>query len=292
MLSLNTEIDAYRDFLQPLGTQPLPLQKYLEPLNTNAHPILTDIYNLFAGRKCLVMALEFSDFFHLGTINELLDLYLNLDSEFSKNFRQSLGFTRVKNSQLPISTSKGCILNSKLGKQTSLSDRSIMEYCVVGDEVDFRVGHNCFLSNCMVQGRQINNTIEVFDNICMNTVPVNIDSMVKYVTVFFNKNDDLKKTYDSLGELQFLGKKLPTKVVQMLNGHLESNCVWNLKIFKSYESMSESFLKSLEFVNGYLNENVEGYFETDFDHLLSLFNLLRYQNFEKIISYRQENGLY
>lgn len=78
----------------------------------------------------------------------------------------------------------------------------------------------------------------------MHTLTIKEDNKSKYVTIFFNKDDDLKKAYNDLSQLVFLGQKLPEKLLASLKLTNETKSIWNLKVFKSTDSMSQSFIKS------------------------------------------------
>lgn len=291
-------MDAYRDFLQPLGSKPLSLEAYLSGQPTKSYPLLTDVYKMFRGRSCLVVALNNSQFFHLGTVNELFDLYLNKNAALAQKFRHNLIFTSRKNSHLASSSSSSsisdntCIINCRLGKNTSIKDGSILEYCLVDDQTRFEVGQNCFLSNCWIQANG-NAELKIPDNIFLHTVSVKINGELKYITIFFDRRDDLKKIYSSLDEVKFLGKSFPKKLAQLVeqNGS-QSNSIWNLKLFRAYESMNNSFRRSIEFIREYLIEQFDNAFE-DFSTatFYSLFDLLKYRCYENMISFRTDNKL-
>lgn len=302
ILSQQIEIDAYRDFLQPLGSAPLSLANYLEAIKPTAwHPIFTDLYTLFKGRSTLIMALRDSDFFHLGTMSELLDLYLSATSPLAESFRRALGFTRLKSSKLPTDNAHniaGCVLSSRLGKNTTTNEQSLLECCVTDDVTRIRVGQMCYLSNCMILNEEAA-MLEIPDNVCMHTMPIKaaVGGEFAYVTVFFDRRDDLKKAYSSLDKCHFLGKCIPNKLVRVLQdrigpGASSNNCsIWSLKIFYAFSTMSESFRRSLEFVHRYLNKD-EVDFESDrLTESFSLFDLLKCACFEKMLSYRLENQL-
>ena len=95
------EIDAYRDFLQPLGSQPIALNDFLKSANVCAanksHVTLFEVlHTLFSKRNAIIMLCRNSDFYHLGTVNELITYYLSDKLEEAVKFRQSLCFSRNK----------------------------------------------------------------------------------------------------------------------------------------------------------------------------------------------------
>ena len=155
------------------------------------------------------------------------------------------------------------------------------------------------LNNCMLtiselkKFNQVDFVFNIPSNICMHTIPTKNG---KYLTIFFNRNDDLKKNYDTLNCLIFLGKKLP-KELCLLEKSLkyslsDSNSIWNLRIFRSYDTMTESFFYSLKFIDDYLNErNMDQSILVDNVESYSLFDILKIQDYEKMILYRIDMGL-
>lgn len=291
ILSNGIEIDAYRDFLQPLGSEPLALPEFLVPQPLKAHHVLTEMYNLFRGRTSLVVALHNSEFFHLGTVNELLDLYLNRNSALAKSFRQTIGFTHLKNAGVTSSSAfqDSCIINSRLGENTSIQDGSLLEYCFVSPNTQLTVGRNCFISNCLINS---DSALNIPDNVCLHTIPAIIEDKLQYFTIFFDCRDDLKKVYTDLSQVRLLNKQIPMKVVDLLrtNG-THSISIWSLKIFQGYASMNESFNKSLVFVQQYLDEKFDDCVSND-QSRYSLFDLLKNRSFHAMISFRKSNGLF
>ena len=122
----------------------------------------------------------------------------------------------------------------------------------------------------------------------MHTLTIKEDNKSKYVTIFFNKDDDLKKAYNDLSQLVFLGHKLPEKLLAELKLTYETKSIWNLKVFKSADTMSQSFIKSYEFIHDYLNLTA---ILSDKDTFYSLFDLLKLQNYDQMLSLRAEHGL-
>ena len=93
----------------------------------------------------------------------------------------------------------------------------------------------------------------------------------------------------------FLGCTLPKELTnyesQLKHSPTDSNSIWNLKIFKSFDTMTESFVYSLKFLNDYLNMIVNEESVLDSSNMYSLFDVLKINDYEKMISYRIEHGL-
>jgi len=181
-------------------------------------------------------------------------------------------------------------MNSRLGKNVMVCNGSILEYCLVGEASKLSVGQNSFISNCWIDGDV---DLKVPDNVCLHTIPVKIGNELRYATIFFDRRDDLKKVYSDLSEVRFLGKQFGQNLLNMIrHGATQSNSIWGLKIFRAYDSMSESFRQSIEFVQSYLQEsNLEEYFKDSPNLFYSLFDLLEYRCYEAMISFRLDNRL-
>lgn len=347
-----------------MGNQPIDLDKYLKfancipsgstspPLNSLKKKLFESLYSIISGKRSLILALENSVFYHLGTINEMLDLYMNNDNnDYCDNFRFNIDFEPIKNSYFIKSamegTDGGCnltdinksgllqngyLLNTIVSQQTSyspnfiqVSNNCLLEYCFFDVNLNdykarrpFRLKINdyCYLNNCYLNVNELDNDTEtgakisegdtqrvnidepillnIPSGVCMHTIFVNEFGTTKYVTVFFAKNDDLKKQYESFDKIIFLGKQLSriSNISQFLFDNKYS--IWNLKVFKSEVTMSKSFMNAVKFINSYLN-NVEtnSLFDemlneklTNYRKFYSLFDLLSCCDYEKMISYR------
>ena len=136
----------------------------------------------------------------------------------------------------------------------------------------------------------------------MHTLPIESrdDSgteQISHVTIFFSKNDDLKKVYNNLESVLFLDKKLGKELAKALlepeEGSIRAS-IWNLRLFRAYRTMSQSFHESLEFINDYLRSESD-----EQSYLLklndakcySLFDLLDVLSLKSMISYRLVKSL-
>ena len=237
----NIEVDAYRDFLQPLGAKPCDLKEYLTNLKCFdgglKKSLFEDLYKIMLNRRSLIVAMENSIFYHLGTINELLDLYLLNDDGYFKSFRDSVNHTNVKNSYYVDSQSnkvvisenlnsssmgmggeKGgeyCLINSLISPlNTKLSSACILEYCsfyLNSSNIKLNINDNCYLNNCSLEAKELGIDEMILDvpaNMCLHTIPIRIDEQIKHVTVFFSKSDNLKAVYPSLDKINFLNRAI------------------------------------------------------------------------------------
>ncbi|CAF0705956.1 unnamed protein product [Brachionus calyciflorus] len=297
------EVDGYRDFLQPLGTNPLSISDFLVSTkysNETQEKIYTSLYHLINKKSSKILAMTNSDFYHLGTVNEVMNYYFDTNDNVSIKFRNELCFEKIKKSnfyQDKNFNTEGCLIYSYAGLKCKIGLNSILEYCYFGDNISLTTGNYTFLNNCMVNnydGRHL----KIPDNVCIHTIPVNLkkpngDFEIKYVTIFFNRNDDLKKNYKDLSKMFFLENQLGdnlSAIVSCLNG----NSIWNLKIFRACDTMSTSFLCSYNFIENFIKFKLDAIIEfltTDKEDLFSLFDLLEHNSYEKMIEYRLEYGL-
>lgn len=307
------ELDAYRDFLQPLGSQPLSLDEFLVSAKSQA-AVFRDVYTTFAGLRTAVLALSHSQFFHLGTIPEILELYL-ADSDEARSFRRAICFTHrkpAKGSDLGVDVvagaaaeRRGGLYYSRLNEACRLSATSLLEYCFVGDGLALELEDGAYVNSCRLRASELsdangslNRLFRVPKNTCMHTVAIRAagrdDNQVSYVTIFFQRDDDLKKGYESLSDLNWLGKTLSQTMANQLTSspELAPACsVWSLRVFRAASTMSESFVSALRFCHSYLQEKEAEKEDSSLDvsgQLYSLFDILRLQSFESMIQFREE----
>ena len=307
--------DNFLSFLQPLGTKPLSLDEYflsakVDKNNKVQTEIFENLYSIFYNRNSIILSLTDSDFYHLGTVNELLDLYLDKNSPISIKFKKFSDFTNLKIKNEWINNFfdnrlRNVIINSKISSNTcEFNEKSLIEYCFIDKDINLTVNEYCYLNNCILLKNDLNPsnlTFNVPANICMHTIPVKNDKQnVKYVTIFFNRNDDLKKEYKNIESIVFLGQTIPNKFCQTVKfTNQNAFSIWNLKIFKTFETMTNSFVGSLKFINDYLslNENqkslpdLNNNASVDDDELYSLFDILRLNQYEFMLSYRKNYGM-
>jgi len=140
--SLNCEIDAYGDFLQPLG--PLATRDYLAEARNAAvqsqelHEARESLFELLAGTPLRAVPLMPSAFVHFGTHKEFI--------QFMCGGLQVMGFPwRVcvaSETQLPASV---CAMESFVGCDVQLGTRCAVEHCDLQGAID--VGAETILSD-------------------------------------------------------------------------------------------------------------------------------------------------
>lgn len=294
VIELNIEIDIYRDFLQPLGDKKRDISEYITSLNTKNNQelqIFSKIYELMSKMNAKILFFEKSSFFHLGTIEEIMDYYFNKNN--SVKFREVICLNENKTDK------EIFVIRSKLGKKCILNENTLIELSYFDDNIEIIFGKCCILNNCMFSLSDFTcktPVTELFvpDDVYFHTVPIIeiASGKRKFVTIFFKRTDDLKKIYPNLKLIEILGFKLGE--IASLIVCLDNFSVWNLKFFKAYDTMSDSFFHSCKFVNDYLDQNTKKifqYFENDREGFYSLFDLLKINDFEYMLQFRLQNGL-
>ena len=331
---LNIEIDAYRDFLQPLGAKPIELQSYLSNLKclnpSLKRTIFENLYKIMLNKRSLIIALENSIFYHLGTINELLDLYLNDEGEnvYFTNFRNSIKYKNVKSSfyvkesgekEIFNENLKFCAINSVMSvSNINLSSSCLLEYCyfdLKNSPIKLNINSYCYLNSCYLNANELETidedmVLNIPSNLCLHTIPVFENENIKYVTVFYSKNDNLKATYPSfdtiklLNRMVFVDKKMVScekfeRLISQPQSSDESNkyTFWNLRIFKVEDTMSKSFINAVNLINLYTKSQTYDDALKVFEEILndkivkkcvfySLFDLLSNCDYETMILHR------
>lgn len=303
IIELNIEIDIYRDFLQPLGDEKQDISQYISSLKTKNYQelqIFTKMYELMSKMNAKILFFENSLFFHLGTIEEIMDYYFNLNQNNSIKFREAICLSENTSDLGRIDYNKRVfIIKSKIGKKCVLNEDTIIESSYFDDDIEIIIGKCTIINNCMFSFRDFTyktteTTLFISNDVYFHTVPI-IEIATgkrKFVTIFFKRTDDLKKLYPSLKLMKILGIRLDN--IACLLTCLDNFSIWNLKFFKAYDTMSDSFFHSCKFVNDYLDQNnkeISQYFEQKMEIFYSLFDLLKINDYEYMLQNRLNNGL-
>jgi len=295
------ELDAYRDFLQPLGTNSTTIEEYLVTSKANPcqHDIFKSIFNFLTDQESIVLALTNSEFFHLGTVNEIMSFYFDLTSTEAFNFRHSVCFKKLKfkfEGKHKKNITNGCVYYTTIKGDCCQKEGSLMEFCYIGEDILIEQEKNSYINNCSLKACELigkwdtSEPLKVPESTCFHTMCIKIGDKTKFVTVFFGRNDDLKKLYESVADIEFLGRR-------MLEGVLvipEINSVWGLRIFQASDTMSESFVRAIQFVEEYLSGDVKGLCKKIINEqkdVYCFFDLLDLQSHEEMIKFREGNFL-
>lgn len=262
---LTSEIDAYGDFLQPLGV--LASRDYIG----NTANVLSATSTLAANREELfsllhqtplhVVALQLSRFYHLGTMAEYVE---NITPNDGNSFFEELNclpvaFSHVSDaghdSGWALQEFVRCnpnvtVMHSCIESNASIGRFVVLEYSHVSSPIE--IGDYCILSNCRICCADVSSKIVVPPRSCFHTAAVQIGTDVKFVTIAFGLQDDLKKSVplacSGATELEYLGvplqracNVLDIAVDDLFAKDAKSFSLWTARLFLVADSMEESF---------------------------------------------------
>ncbi|NXD84612.1 FPGT guanylyltransferase, partial [Halcyon senegalensis] len=292
MGTLCCEIDAYSDFLQALG--PGATQDYTKNTSnvTKEEPQLVDVrqklYSLLKGTALNVIILNNSKFYHIGTTQEYL---FHFASDSKLKFELDLlpvAFSTFPGKAAAVGQSVS-VVHSVLEPGCAVGPGSIVEYSRIGPGVS--VG-----KSCIVSGSHIDFKVDVPSNCFLSSLSVKINNQVKYVSMVFSTEDDLKKSVKSLSDissLQFFGVSLPecldlwgiTVSDRLFSGSDRRWGLWTARIFPACPTSSESVRMSLKMLNSVQHVSA---FKLNGFQLLSVEEMLTYKDVEDMLKFRKQ----
>ncbi|XP_029888151.1 fucose-1-phosphate guanylyltransferase [Aquila chrysaetos chrysaetos] len=292
MGTLCCEIDAYGDFLQALG--PGATQDYTKNTSniTTEESQLVEVrqklYSLLKGTALNVIVLNNSKFYHIGTTQEYL---FHFTSDSKLKFELDLlsvafSISSDKAKTLDQSTS---IIQSILEPGCFVGPGSVIEYSRIGPEVS--VGKSSIIS-----GSYINLKVDIPSNCFLSSLSVKINNQVKYVSMVFSVEDDLKKSVKLLSDihsLQFFGVSLlecldlwGVEVSDQLFSNDSTRLgLWTARIFPACSTLSESVRLSLQMLNSVQHMSA---FKLNGFKLLSVEEMLTYKDVKDMLKFRKQ----
>ncbi|NXI66126.1 FPGT guanylyltransferase, partial [Anseranas semipalmata] len=292
MDTLCCEIDAYGDFLQALG--PGATQDYTKNTSnvTKEESQLVEVrqklYSLLKGTSLNVIVLNNSKFYHIGTTQEYL-FHFTSDSKLKFELDLLSEAFSIFSDKAETLDRSASIIQSILEPGCFIGPGSIIEYSRIGPEV--LVGKNCIIS-----GSYINLKVDIPSNCFLSSLSVKIDDQVKYASMVFGVEDDLKKSVKLLSDihsLQFFGASLLECLdlwgVQVSNQLFSSGNtqlgLWTARIFPVCSSLSESVRMSLNMLNSVKHMSA---FKLNGFQLLSVEEMLTYKDVEDMLKFRNQ----
>ncbi|XP_004679182.1 PREDICTED: fucose-1-phosphate guanylyltransferase [Condylura cristata] len=290
--TLSCEIDAYGDFLQALG--PGATVEYTRNTSnvTKEESELVDmrqrIFHLLKGTSLNVVVLNSSKFYHIGTTEEYLSHFTSDSSLKSELGLQSIAFSIFPT--IPeCSGNTSCIIQSILDSRCSVAPGSVVEYSKLGPDVS--VGENCIISGSSIITPAV---LPAYSFMCSLSLKMN--GHLKYSTMTFGVQDNLKKNVKTLSDtklLQFFGECFLScldtwnlKVTEELfSGNKTCLSLWTARIFPVCSSLSDSVTTSLKMLNAVKNKSP---FSLNNYKLLSIEEMLVYKDVEDMITYREQ----
>ncbi|XP_074953383.1 fucose-1-phosphate guanylyltransferase [Phalacrocorax aristotelis] len=292
MGTLCCEIDAYGDFLQALG--PGATQDYTKNTSnvTKEESQLVEVRqklcSLLKGTTLNVIVLNNSKFYHIGTTQEYL-FHFTSDSKLKFELDLlSVAFSIISDKAETLDQSAS-IIQSILEPGCFIGPGSVIEYSRIGPEVS--VGKNSIIS-----GSYINSKVDIPSNCFLSSLSIKIHDQVKYVSMVFSVEDNLKKTVKLLSDicsLQFFGVSLlecldlwGVKVSDQLFSS-ENTCwgLWTARIFPVCSTLSESVRMSLKMLNSVQHMSP---FKLNGFKLLSVEEMLTFKDVKDMLKFRKQ----
>ena len=284
--AFDCEIDAYRDFLQALGT--CASDAYIH--NTSNISFLAEgiienrkkVYNSVHGCDISLLLMNASRYVHIGTMSELIHHFCT-DTQFQMEMSVQKdtfnGWLNPANSiiggQADLQHSApryaaGCVIHSVMGFSSCVSPSSVVEYCHLDRTVT--IGENAIISHCEWIAGDRRGPLQPTPNACsplilpddlfVHTVPIVTDHLSGFVTVFFSTSDDLKFSLpvENMLELPFMmmnvGVALKQWNLKACLGYVEGKgrvdmskvSLWDLRIYPCEWTMTSSLELSLHMI--------------------------------------------
>ncbi|XP_037625326.1 fucose-1-phosphate guanylyltransferase [Sebastes umbrosus] len=290
---LDCEVDAYGDFLQALGPR-ATIDYTSNTANVTKEEsslveIRQKIFHLLKGTPLNVILLNNSKFYHIGTTSEYL-FHLTEDVALRSELGLlSSAFSVFMNGN---ASSGRCVMYSVLDPSCSVGAGSVVEYSRLGAGAS--VGGGSIVSSCWVSAG-----LSVPDGVFMHSLCVNYKHQIRFVTVVFGINDNLKRSVESpahMEELKLFGFSLAECLshwglkneVLMFSGDSSSCSLWNACLFPVCSDQLSSFSLSLEMLQAALTGST---FTLPKDtKLMSMQEALQCKNLEEMLKFRK--GLY
>ncbi|ESP00099.1 hypothetical protein LOTGIDRAFT_112785, partial [Lottia gigantea] len=289
---LTCEIDAYGDFLQALG--PRANDKYIT-YNSNISEItqnLTEcrlkVFEKLKGTDIHILIMNASKFNHIGTTKEYLEHFCE-DEIFRKEVAiESDVFNDWLNSIVP---ENSCVMHSSLLSSSLIQSNSVLEYCHF--ELPVEVGSRSILSNCQYLETS-DKILKIPSNLFIHTVPVCSETLSKFVTVFFQIDDNLKKSVPmkEILKLPFMKSDLETLIkswgIQSIQSAVNNGVcsLWTAQIFPAEDTMTESFKKSLDMIQS-ISASSNSSLSLKNAQLFSFSDLLKMKDVKGMIQFRE-----
>uniref|UniRef100_UPI0037E8D60B fucose-1-phosphate guanylyltransferase n=1 Tax=Semicossyphus pulcher TaxID=241346 RepID=UPI0037E8D60B len=292
---LECEIDAYGDFLQALGPE-ASIDYTNNTVNVTKKEsslveIRQKIFHLLKGTPLNVILLNNSKFYHVGTTSEYL-FHLTEDVVLRKELGLLSSAFSVHVSENYKGSSGVCVMYSVLDPSCSVGARSVVEFSRLGEGAS--VGRGSIVSGC-----QVGAGLSVPDGVFIHSLCVNYKQQIRFVTVIFGINDDLKRSVKApayMEELKLFGFSLTEclsrwglkKEALRFSGDASSCSLWNACLFPVCSDQQSSFLMSVEMLQAVLSGSM---FNLPKDtKLMSMQESLHCKNLEEMLKFRR--GLY
>ncbi|CAI8041600.1 Fucose-1-phosphate guanylyltransferase [Geodia barretti] len=212
---LKCELEAYADFLQPLGSAS-SVDYYEQSSYPEKARVQQKLFGILNGTPFKVVIFHEAQFNHLGTISEYLHHICG-----NATLRSAYQFANHHGTEYGDAERLDCsLIHSVLGERSCIEAGTVIEYCILEEGVS--IGRNCLLSNLHVPMNAV-----IPSNTFIHTVTLLVQHEVLYATCVFGVNDDLKRTLprSCAFELEFLNLPL-TSVLGIGTSECTTDDLW------------------------------------------------------------------
>lgn len=292
---LTCEIDAYGDFLTALGSRSTDDHaKNVDNVVTVSPDLVKmkkKVFQLLHRNKINLIILNRSRFYHVGTLNELIQNFC-----IERDLIENLGMGRFVSSKIvgegPVKQISGVVMLSIINNECIIPYNSVVSYCRFS--VPVITGEHNIVSNCSVgmeSSKGINEPVILPDDVMFHTIPVLIKDTERFVTVAFGIEDNVKKAFpfSETDKLEYFGMSM-RKVLEVLEIKKESvfpfhECnLWKAKLFATKPTMEESFSYTLQQVQSI--KNGQPFIPLQIHPLYSMADILHYKDTASLVTYR------
>ncbi|XP_053398738.1 fucose-1-phosphate guanylyltransferase-like [Mercenaria mercenaria] len=296
------------------------------------------VFNLLNKSNITLLVMNCSKFIHIGTTKEYIEYFccddtfqaeMGLEKDvfnlWTKNGGQNPPAVRSGSGDtsdqptppkcLKLSdTSLGCVMHSYLPTESCVSATAVIEFCSFS--VPVKVGQCCILSSCefkadirvkdlegktpfLVEYMNTVQTLEFPNSLFLHTIPIREEGQTKFVTVFFDIKDNLKKEAPAgdVKRLPFLGKLVEdytavtgTDLALVAPDNVDTKVnLWYTNLFPVTDDASESLLLALKCVNAVKTDKTGAITLTSV-RLVSMATVLKEKDLEAMLNRR--NVLY
>ncbi|XP_041359640.1 fucose-1-phosphate guanylyltransferase-like [Gigantopelta aegis] len=305
--STEHEIDAYGDFMQAVGLRAssdyIHLTSNISQVTPGLLQTRQQVFDHLKGTDIHLLILNASKFIHIGTTKEYI-YHLCHDKQFQSQMAFSKDvfnlWTEVHTAKRPkVDARDGCVMHSVLPSTSTVSSSAVIEYCHF--DVRLVTGDNTITSNCQYlsdMSKHCTEVITIPEDCFLHTVPISVDGVTKYVTVFFHVDNDLKKSVsiDKVRDIPFLTMTLQ-RFCDLLGWKVDDLSkeqngakinLWMLKLFPALESMTTSFHQSLSMLQTTLTQADGPRPAVCSSPLYAMADLLRMKDVSAMLRYRHD----
>ena len=251
MINDKIRLSLYGDILYPLATDSSIDEFYIQNAELNINDELknvrTIIWNNLRGIKLKVCSLKNSQYLHIGTSRELIDLWNNIDTY------ETLGWAKnIKSSTVSDNTKSYESLVTVNNENNALF---YLESAIIHDDV--KIGNNTIISNIEIKGN-----VTIPDNVVIRGVFLSDN---KYLCMICGIDDNPKE--------------------KILFGKTIDETLWDKKLYPVCDSFDEAIQYALKLYDSVMNNHPEE--ADKWTDKKSMSTILDDTDFDKLMSFKE-----